>query len=81
MRIELEKTSRDAASHALATYLKDELGLEVGRMDAVLLVDFIAERLGPHFYNQALHDARALMHAKMDALGEAFYELEKPATF
>ena len=42
-------------------------------------LEFLSERLGPHFYNQALHDARALLHARVEALGEAFYELEKPA--
>jgi uncharacterized protein (DUF2164 family) len=81
MEIELDKPSRDAVSQALAAYLKDELGVEIARMDAVLLVDFISQRLGPHYYNQALKDARALLHAKVEALGEAFYELEKLAKF
>lgn len=79
MRIELEKSARDALVRALSRYLKDELEVEIGGMDAMLLLDFISEKLGPHYYNQALYDARALLRAKMEALGEAFYELEKPA--
>ena len=79
MRIELEKPAREAAARALARYLKDELDVEIGGMDAQLLLDFVSERLGPHFYNQALADARAHLHAKIEVLGEAFYELEKPA--
>ena len=79
MRIELEKPVRDALVRALTRYLKDELDLEIGGMDAVLLLDFIAERFGPHYYNQALYDARALISAKMETLGDAVYELEKSA--
>jgi uncharacterized protein (DUF2164 family) len=78
-RIELEGPARDAMARALATYLNDEHGLEIARMEAVLFVDFIAERLGPHFYNQALADARARLQTKFEALDETFYELEKTA--
>ncbi len=81
MRIELEKPARDALARALATYLKVELDVEIGGMDAALLLDFVTERLGPHYYNQGLYDARALLQAKIEALGDAFYDLEKPAKF
>lgn len=77
MRIELDKPVRDALVRALAGYLKDELEVEIGGVDALLLLDFISEKLGPHYYNQALFDARALLSAKMEAWGDAFYELEK----
>jgi uncharacterized protein (DUF2164 family) len=79
VRIELEKPARDALARTLAGYLKDEFEVEIGGMDAILLLDFISERLGPHYYNQALQDARAHLHAKIENLGEAFYELEKTA--
>ena len=48
MRIELEKPAREALARALAGYLKDELDVEIGGMDAILLLDFISEKLGPH---------------------------------
>ena len=79
MRIELDKPVRDALARALARHLKDELDVEIGGMDAILLLDFISERLGPHYYNQALLDAQAHLRAKIEGLGEAFYELEKTA--
>ena len=79
MKIELEKPARDALARALARHLKDELDVEIGGMDAILLLDFISERLGPHYYNQALLDAQRHLHAKIEGLAEAFYELEKPA--
>ena len=78
-RIELEKPAREALTRALARYLKDELDVEVGGMDAMLLLDFISERMGPHYYNQALYDVRTLLQARFETLGEAVYDLERPA--
>jgi uncharacterized protein (DUF2164 family) len=78
MAIELDKAAREALAEALARHLRDEFDMDLGRLQAGLLLDFIAEKLGPYHYNQALRDARALFSAKADALGELFYELEKP---
>ncbi len=79
MKIQLEKSTHDALARALVGYLRTELDVEIGRMDATLLIDFISDRFGPHYYNQALRDGQAHLHAKMEALGEALYELEKSA--
>ena len=79
MKIELEKSTRNAFARAFAKHLKDELDVEVGGMEAMLLIDFISEKLGPHYYNQALYDARTHLSTKMEALTEVFYELEKRA--
>lgn len=76
-KIELEKPVRDALVRTLVGYLKDELDVEVGGMDAVLLLDFISEKLGPHYYNQGLYDAQALFTKKVEQISEAIYELEK----
>jgi len=77
-KLELAKEARDAAAQALSRYLKDELDLEVKGFDAVFLLDFITEQLGPYFYNQALSDAQALLAKKLEDMGEAMYQLEKP---
>jgi uncharacterized protein (DUF2164 family) len=77
-KIELPKDDRDAMARALSRYLKDELDLEVTGFDAQFLLDFIAETLGPQFYNQGLADAQALLSKKMDDLCEAILALEQP---
>ena len=77
MRIELDKPAREALARALGTYLQTELDVEIGGMDAILLLDFISEKLGPHYYNQALQDAQRHLHAKLEGLSEAFFELER----
>lgn len=77
-KIELAKDAREAAVRALAGYLKSELEAEVTPFEAQFLLDFIAERIGPYFYNQALADAQVNLRAKFELIGEALYELEKP---
>jgi uncharacterized protein (DUF2164 family) len=77
-RIELEKPVREALVRALSGYLKDELDVEVGGMDALLLLDFITEKLGPHYYNQGLADAQVILAKKLEQITDAIYEIEKP---
>lgn len=77
-KIELPKALRDDAAKAISRYLKDELDLDVTGFDAVFLTDFVTETLGPHFYNQALADAQALLSKKLDEMGEAIWQLEQP---
>ena len=77
-RIELDKPIRDALTRTLSRYLKDELDVEVGGMDALLLLDFLADTLGPHFYNQGLADAQAVLAKRLEDLAEAITAIEKP---
>ena len=79
-KIELPKEIRDQIAKALSRYLKDELDVEVTGFDAVFLTDFITEHLGPHFYNQGLADAQALLARKLDEMGDLILQLEKPTT-
>jgi uncharacterized protein (DUF2164 family) len=77
-KIVLDKKTREALAQALTRYLKDELDLEVTGFDAVFLLDFVGETLGPHYYNQGLHDAQAIYREKLELIAEAVYEIEKP---
>lgn len=76
--VALEKDDRLAMARSLRAYLKDELDFEIGGLDAELLLDFLAERLGPRFYNQGLRDAATALAKRMDVLTEALEELERP---
>jgi uncharacterized protein (DUF2164 family) len=78
-KVELPKDVRDALARALSKYLKDELEVEVEGFDAVFLLDFLCETLGPHFYNQGLADARAVLAKKLEEIDDAVWQLEAPA--
>jgi len=74
----LEKDDRIQLAARLRAYLKDELDVEVGGLDAEFLLDFMADRVGPRFYNQGLRDAATALAKRMDVLTEALEELERP---
>ncbi|MFZ4606231.1 MAG: DUF2164 domain-containing protein [Caulobacter sp.] len=74
----LEKEDRPQLGRKLRAYLKDELDLEIGGLDAELLLDMLCERIGPRFYNQGLRDAATALAKRMDVLTEALEELERP---
>lgn len=77
-KIELPKATQDDLAKALSRYLREEHEVSLEGFDAVFLLDFITERIGPHFYNQGLADAQAVLAKKVDEFGEAIYGLEKP---
>jgi uncharacterized protein (DUF2164 family) len=77
-RIELDKAAREALARRLARHLKDELDVDVAPFDAVALLDFMTEAMGPYFYNQGVYDAQAVVKARADGIVEALYEIEKP---
>jgi uncharacterized protein (DUF2164 family) len=70
-----EEKARIAAQ--LQRYLREELQQEVGGFAAEFLLEFVAERIGAHFYNRGLHDARALLAVQLDTFDDALYQLER----
>ena len=76
-RIEFDKETRDTLAREIAHHLKAELDLDVAPFEALELLDFLSEQLGPHYYNQGLADVQALVKAKADDVVEAIYGLER----
>ncbi|WP_343204220.1 DUF2164 domain-containing protein [Xanthomonas campestris] len=54
---------------------------QIGRFDAEFLLDFFAEEVGAYFYNRGVYDAQAILAGKLEDLGEAIYQLERPTDF
>ncbi len=61
----------------IKTFMRDELDTEIGDLQASMLMDFFAEKLGHAVYNRAIYDAQALIAAKADEMAEALYALER----
>ncbi|MDT8446485.1 MAG: DUF2164 domain-containing protein [bacterium] len=74
----LTKHNRDEIIEKLQAYFAKELETELGPFDAGFLLDFIAEKLGPYFYNRGLFDAQAVLSKKMEEVENAILEIEKP---
>lgn len=74
---ELSREARQAAAERLRALLHEELEVEIGSLQAELILDQIARDLGPVFYNRALSDARAVIAAKAEDMDEALYGLQR----
>ena len=59
----------ERATHLIRECRERERGEEFGELAAGLLVDFVAERLGPYSYNRGIDDAQALIARFADSLG------------
>ena len=75
--IELPKATLDALAYKLKQHLSSELNVDIGQFEAIDLVDFCAQTMGPHFYNQGLQDAQELYRKKFEEIAESVIEIEK----
>lgn len=78
--IEFSAGEREAIVTEIKAYLRDDLDVEIGGVDAGFLLDFFAEKIGGYFYNRGLYDAQALISKRIEEIGEAIVDLEKPTS-
>ncbi|MBN6112322.1 DUF2164 domain-containing protein [Xanthomonas bonasiae] len=74
----LGREEKARIAEQLQRYLREELQQQIGGFEAEFLLDFVAQRIGAHFYNRGLQDARTQLAAQLDALDDALYQLEQP---
>ncbi len=60
------------------SYFEREMQSDIGGFEAEFLIDFFANEIGGHFYNQGLFDAQQLLNEKLDEMNYSLQELEKP---
>lgn len=79
--IKFSPEERDALCRRIQLYFKEELEQDIGQFDAGFLLDFFSEEVGAWFYNRGLYDAQAMLESRLENIGEAIYELEKPTEY
>ncbi|KRE90790.1 hypothetical protein ASG87_01250 [Frateuria sp. Soil773] len=79
--IQFSSDEKEVIVRRIKLYFAEELNQEIGRFDAEFLLDFFAGEIGAYFYNRGLYDAQAILTARLDELGEAIYQLERPTEF
>ncbi|WP_404329874.1 DUF2164 domain-containing protein [Mesobacillus maritimus] len=72
-RFELSKSTKEEMAAEIQKYFMEERGEELGDLAARLMLDFITEKLGPHFYNLGVQDSYRFMSQKLEDL----FEIEK----
>ncbi|MCK7615679.1 DUF2164 domain-containing protein [Roseibium sediminicola] len=75
--LKLDKDVRTRLAHQIKRYLDEDLDIDIGNMDAEMLMDFLTPTLGAHFYNLGLKDAQALFARKADDINDEIYALEQ----
>jgi len=73
----LTKDEMQEAVARLQAYLRDEMEVEVGRLPAEMLVEFIGQDIGRLFYNRGLRDAETVVRQKVEDVADALYGLER----
>lgn len=61
----------------IQSFFLEERGEEIGEIAAEIYFEFIKDRLGPVFYNAAVHDAREIVEQRMQTMEEDIFALEK----
>ena len=79
--IKFSPEERDALCRRIQLYFKEELEQDTGQFDAGFLLDFFSDEVGAWFYNRGLYDAQAMLESRLENIGEAIYELEKPTEY
>jgi len=68
--LKLPDDARKQCMARIQRYFRDERGEDLGELAQTLIFDFIAEELGPFFYNQGLRDARGRVEQLLAGVGE-----------
>ncbi len=76
-KIEFSKEAKAAIVSSIRRYFEAELDQPIGALPAEFLLDFFADEIGAHYYNQGLRDAQAALLRKMEDLAEDIYLLER----
>lgn len=79
--IEFSKNEKDIIAKKIQLYFSEELDREIGQFDAIFLLDFFSEEIGPYFYNRGLYDAQVVLEERIETIKDALYEIEKPTQF
>ena len=77
-KIEFSAEQKAQLSQQLKAYVAEELDHEIGQFESEFLLDFITAKIGPHFYNQGIADAGAVIASRFEDITHALYEIEAP---
>ena len=76
MRIRLSDERKERLVEDIRALFAEEFDRDLSEFQAVRVLDVLIVELGAPIYNQAIQDARAFMHAKLDDLDGECYEPE-----
>ena len=76
MAIEISEEAKHKLIESIKRYFLEHMDEAVGDLKASLLLEFCLKEVGPIVYNQAVSDAQAYMHGRVDDMDGSCYETE-----
>jgi uncharacterized protein (DUF2164 family) len=76
MAITLKDDVRRQALASIRRYFEEKLDMDVGELQARLMLDFFLEELAPSVYNEAVKDAQRYFQDHVADLEASCYEME-----
>ncbi len=76
MAITLSPDARKQALASIKQYVSENLGQDLGDLQAGLLLDYLLKDIGPSIYNRAIQDALAYLQERVVDLEDVCHEKE-----
>lgn len=67
---QIDDSARNQMTEEIKRYFLEERGEELGDLAAMLILEFFADKLGPHFYNKGILDGHEFMSQRLDDIFE-----------
>jgi uncharacterized protein (DUF2164 family) len=78
--LKLPREEKDVIVRNVQAYFEEERSETIGALGAEQFIDFMIKELGPHIYNKAIADVRAVIQERNNQMDDELYTLEKPIT-
>lgn len=75
--IKLPREEKELLIQHVQNYFEEERSETIGELGSEQFIDFMVKELGPYIYNQAIADARSMIHDKINQVDDELYSLEK----
>jgi uncharacterized protein (DUF2164 family) len=66
----LNEIQKNEIIELIMGYMEEELDIDMGNMQAMLILDFILKEIGPYIYKAGIDDAAKFIGAKLEDLYE-----------
>jgi uncharacterized protein (DUF2164 family) len=76
--IKLTKEQKQHMISDIQTFFLDEREEELTEFAAERVLEFVKDRLGPHFYNAAVSDVKHVVEQQFGSLEDEILTLERP---
>lgn len=70
----MEEKTKIMHASALASFIREEMDIELSDFRCAMILDFVLERIGAEEYNKALLDCRAYMTNSLEDMEAALFK-------